>query len=203
MSPKRQQQDQLSSLLPTDYEESRDQAPLPPPRTMTLSPKTTKQRPARPAAAVASVDEQPIVKDGDGPKITHPKEQDKISRLARSSQNTGGDGLSQQTSVVKEPWLSTSTSTSAATAASTASAAAWIAISNSMEEELRALRKKVVLLEAEAKVHHQPSPPSLNISRHTILIGINNHHPSINLGTPSRAGRLRPRGAVQRAALGH
>jgi hypothetical protein len=53
-----------------------------------------------------------------------------------------------QTVVAREPSLSAS----AATAVSTASAAAWIAISNSMEEELRALRKKVVLLEAEAKV---------------------------------------------------
>ena len=159
MSPKRQQE-QLSSSLPTDNEEDIGQAPPPPPRTMTLSPKTTNQRPARnPAVDGQSNDAKP----------------DRGSRLARSSQDTGGGDLgggdlSQQTSAAKEPLLSTSTSAAAA-AASTASAAAWIAISNSMEEELRAMRKKVVLLEAEAKVQH-PNPSSFPsiISRHTLLI---------------------------------
>ena len=155
MSPKRQQE-QLSSSLPTDNEEDIGQAPPPPPRTMTLSPKTTNQRPARTTAAV----------DG----RSNESKPDRGSRLDRSSQDTGGGDLSQQTSAAKEPLLSTSTSAAAA-AASTASAAAWIAISNSMEEELRAMRKKVVLLEAEAKVQH-PNPSSFPsiISRHTLLI---------------------------------
>lgn len=87
--------------------------------------------------------------DGDDAKRFHPNNHDKGSRLARSSQSTGGDEFSLQTAVVREPLLSTN----AVITASTASAAAWIAISNSMEEELRVLRKKVVLLEAEAKVN--------------------------------------------------
>ena len=138
-----------------DYEEGMDQTPPPPPRTMTLSPKTTKQRPARPAAAVTSSVSGPQKdENGDIAKSFHRNEQDKSSRLARTSQSTGGDDFSLQTAVVREPLLSAS----AVTAASTASAAAWIAISNSMEEELRALRKKVVLLEAEAKVCQYASP---------------------------------------------
>jgi len=139
-----------SKNQPDDYVEGMDQVPPPPPRTMTLSPKTTKQRSNRPAAAIiSSVDGQQKNVDGDDAKSFHPDNHDKGSRLGRSYQSTGGDEFSLQTAVVREPLLSTS----AATAASTASAAAWIAISNSMEEELRVLRKKVVLLEAEAKVY--------------------------------------------------
>ena len=129
---------------------------------MTLSPKTTKQKSARPTAVVVSIDPQP--KDGDSDVVnsshSQRKEQDnKGLRLANSSQGTGGDDFSPQKAVVREPLISTSV----ASAASTASAAAWIAISNSMEEELRVLRKKVVMLEAEAKVRHQWSPPSLSL----------------------------------------